>query len=312
MATEYRTFEPGMIEKLADVMNSSGKEQPYYVPMPADQLRIAILENPDYDPEGIIMVSDQGKAIGACAAAWSKSRVEYGLSQGSVQIGVVPERRGEGIEQELMKRSLIYLKGKNIKEALFGSNIATAWKLALAKEFEFSEMRRMYKLIRPMSTEILTVPIPDGVVIESKDIHDAERGFLEEFHGTLNIAFKDHFNFSPLPLEQLMMLRKVPGIDSLCILARTSDRKPVGICLAMIEPQNDPGKGDINAVGVIPEYRKKGIAKAVMSHALKWFESKGVTDTSLGMEAQNARALNLYTQLGFEIKSESIMFRLAL
>ena len=312
MGIEYRTLDPSMITELAYVINTSGKDQPYFVPTPPEQLRVALLENPDYDPEGAAMAFDQGRAVAAGIASWSKSRVEYGLSQGMLQIAVVPERRGNGIEQELMKRSLAYFKRKELKEAIFASNVVNAWKLELAKGFGFSEMRRGYRLIRPMSVAVPAIAVPDGISFEIRDLKDAGMDFINDFLTTLNVAFKDHFNFAPLTMEQAMLIKKIPGIDALCILARTGDGRPVGVCLGMIERQNAPHIGDINAIGVVSDHRRKGIAKAMMLRVLSWFAEQGMKEAILGMEAQNSRALSLYTQLGFEIKSESITFRLPL
>lgn len=56
------------------------------------------------------------------------------------------------------------------------------------------------------------------------------------------------------------------------------------------------GEADIVRVAVLPEYRKKGIAKAVLTESLKYAQG----EIFLDVRESNAPAISLYKSLGFE------------
>ena len=63
-------------------------------------------------------------------------------------------------------------------------------------------------------------------------------------------------------------------------------------------------KGWINRLAVKPEYRRKGIAKQLISLLEKVLERKGATIHCTLIEAQNEESLNLFQNMGYVIDSE--------
>lgn len=57
------------------------------------------------------------------------------------------------------------------------------------------------------------------------------------------------------------------------------------------------GEGDIARVAVLPQYRKKGIARALLLEAFK----AGLNDAFLDVRESNIPAISLYRSLGFEV-----------
>ena len=76
--------------------------------------------------------------------------------------------------------------------------------------------------------------------------------------------------------------------------------------------ENDTLIGWANILGVMSQYRKKGIGRALLSDGMKWILDRGMDTIYLGMDAENAKALDLYTSLGFRVDEESISYRLDL
>lgn len=56
------------------------------------------------------------------------------------------------------------------------------------------------------------------------------------------------------------------------------------------------GEGDIARVAVLPEYRKSGVAKAVLNHAF----DDDLTEIFLDVRESNIPAISLYHSLGFK------------
>jgi len=60
--------------------------------------------------------------------------------------------------------------------------------------------------------------------------------------------------------------------------------------------------GHIISIAVLPEHRRRGVAKALLSRALKALrEEYGCSEAYLEVRVSNAPAISLYRKLGFEI-----------
>ncbi|WP_208559240.1 GNAT family N-acetyltransferase [Marinilactibacillus kalidii] len=59
---------------------------------------------------------------------------------------------------------------------------------------------------------------------------------------------------------------------------------------------------------VLPDWRQQGIAKTLITEALKFLKDKGKTEATLGVFGENRRALSLYKSLGYEMLAVNIEF----
>jgi ribosomal protein S18 acetylase RimI-like enzyme len=57
--------------------------------------------------------------------------------------------------------------------------------------------------------------------------------------------------------------------------------------------------GAIQNVAVLPEYRRRGIGRAVVLGALQGFQRAGVKRVTLEATSDNLTAMNLYDRIGF-------------
>jgi len=58
---------------------------------------------------------------------------------------------------------------------------------------------------------------------------------------------------------------------------------------------------------VIPEYRRRGIAKILLQQAESWAKTRGDRQIGLQVFPQNQAAVNLYQNMGFQIQSLSML-----
>jgi ribosomal-protein-alanine N-acetyltransferase len=58
-------------------------------------------------------------------------------------------------------------------------------------------------------------------------------------------------------------------------------------------------EADILTVGVVPEHRGKGIAKALMALITEWANARGTTAMMLEVKVDNSEAIGLYESLGY-------------
>ncbi len=73
------------------------------------------------------------------------------------------------------------------------------------------------------------------------------------------------------------------------------NEKTVGLVLAT----HDGRKGWINRVAVLPEYRKKGIARQLVGEAEKWLEKQGIFIYTCLIEDYNSASLTAFQKMGY-------------
>ena len=62
---------------------------------------------------------------------------------------------------------------------------------------------------------------------------------------------------------------------------------------------HDGRKGWINRVAVLPEYRKKGIAKKLVDAAEKWLDEQGIEIYACQIEDYNKESFEVFKKLGY-------------
>ncbi len=71
------------------------------------------------------------------------------------------------------------------------------------------------------------------------------------------------------------------------------------------------GTGDIELVGTLPPFRRRGVGRTVVDHAVAWFSSR--TDVvTVRTQATNYAAAALYETAGFTLHASDLTLRLAL
>ncbi len=73
------------------------------------------------------------------------------------------------------------------------------------------------------------------------------------------------------------------------------DNKEIGVVLVT----NDGRKGWINRVAVLPEYRKKGVARNLVKKAEKWLETKDIYIFACQIENYNKASFIAFQKMGY-------------
>lgn len=98
-----------------------------------------------------------------------------------------------------------------------------------------------------------------------------------------------------------------PQFDTAGFFLVTHRSETVGTVLAWVddeevarEPNPALQVGRLHWLGVVPQHRRLGVAKALVSMALRYHKSKGRTKVTLRTEGGREEALQLYSAFGFE------------
>ena len=71
----------------------------------------------------------------------------------------------------------------------------------------------------------------------------------------------------------------------------------------------DGHRGWLHKVAVLPQYRRRGAATALVRHAIRALRSAGCTKVNLQIRATNVAVRGFYESLGFEVEERLNMAR---
>lgn len=229
--------------------------------------------------------------------------------------GVSPAYRGRGIGRELIR----WQHGRARQQLAASELPLPGWILAYAEErseathrqFErvgLSRTRYFVKLERDLADPIPDAELPEGLRLVPATRDDAAR-FLE----AKNASFRDHWGSQPTSEEQWQAIMELPTTRfDLSFLALDGERV-AGFVLTDVNPEDFERQGFVGGyiglVGTIREWRRRGVAPALLATALRAAKADGQERVTLDVDTENpSGALGLYTRLGFVPKDRSLAY----
>lgn len=152
---------------------------------------------------------------------------------------------------------------------------------------------------------------PDGVRVRAADV-EADLPSLVALYLD---AWRDHWGFVEEPLDQVLATWR-QGIEadgdrfdpSLWFLA-VEGKEVVGISLCNAHIAGDATRGYVQALGVRPAWRKRGVALALLHHTFAEFRRRGYAAVELDMDSQNLTgALRVYERAGMRAVRQAVSY----
>ncbi len=225
---------------------------------------------------------------------------------------VDPAERGRGIGRELMHWQ------RQRAEEILSSAENDLPKFIRADEWDWiEESHRMYRRVglEPVRyfTEMLK-PLQELTTIEPLpgiEIQQFDRSRTGDVMEVLNESFRDHWGSTPTDLESFEHRLDSYGTALDASFIALADDRIVGCTLNAHYPEDEVllGRRDgwIETLGVLSEFRKRGIATALIQTSFNAFLRLGLTHAALGVDtASPTDAHSLYKGLGFAPTHRSI------
>jgi GNAT superfamily N-acetyltransferase len=311
---EYRHPIPDDIEDIVNLINTSNKDDPLWDIQNVQAYRRNSFEDDDWEAEGHWLVLHDGTPVGFGGSIVLKRHLEHGRNEGWMALWVLQDYREEGIQQELVRRAVEYLGGRGVAQAKIWDLIGTEWRISVLEKFGFKETWHEYIMIKK-TPDIPSPEHPEGLEFEDFFLKDSTDQQLTDYMNALNRAFSQDEMFVPRTMESLKKWKEASADISRINLAKI-DGNIVGECLSFIEvgynKEHNVNTGWIGAFGVLKDYRRKGVGKALLVIGMKWLQDRGMDTLYLCVAVRNPKALNLYKSVGFEIEQEGITYCLEL
>jgi mycothiol synthase len=252
------------------------------------------------------------------AMAWVVRRAEaepahWMISNG----GVHPDYQGRGIGTRLVRWQLDcarrvhehYFPGRPLE---LGTRIAernTAAQELFAHE-GYERERWFFSMRRPAEAPLPEVSIPAGLELEPYT--DAVR---EELHRALEEAFRDHWRHVPASAEDFAALigQRHMRHDLSFLLRDPANGEIAGFLIAGFNESEFEATGvrdvHFHIIGTREAYRGRGIASALIGHAVVESRELGFEGATLGVDAENpSGALGVYERNGFACENRVAVY----
>lgn len=138
---------------------------------------------------------------------------------------------------------------------------------------------------------------PEGITLRTGDAGDDE----EIAYRVLDEAFRENFGYEPISSDDwLSEFRAWPSYDPTLTVMAFEGHTPVGVS---VNSAADDGIGWVAELGVLPEWRRRGIGRALLLRSFAELAVRGQREVRLGVDAENSTgATHLYIGAGMTVR----------
>lgn len=127
-----------------------------------------------------------------------------------------------------------------------------------------------------------------------------------------NKAFLEFDDFRSMSVEDWQLTEKNPAFDATGMLIAELDGEPVGIVNARVEKTREEKKGFLRMLGVVPEYRRRGIGRALAEKAIQSLRERGMQTAEVEVDMDRPAGIGLVENMGFERVRVSSLMKMSL
>jgi ribosomal protein S18 acetylase RimI-like enzyme len=170
----------------------------------------------------------------------------------------------------------------------------------------FAVVRFFVDMLRPLDGPIPEVVVPGGVELIPWD-----DPWIEPAHAAHCAAFADHWGSLPPTLDGWRHRFASPTFRGDLSHAAVVGDEVVAYVLNAVYPEDFEHRGRregwVETLGTRPEWRKRGVATALLTASFRSFVSAGLDHAAIGVDAASETgALHLYENLGFAEHHRSV------
>jgi ribosomal protein S18 acetylase RimI-like enzyme len=302
----YRTFRNGDPPGLLQVWNQAFTGRSAVQLRSSTPLEHFLFAKPYFDPNGLVVALDQGIPVGFAQAGFGPNEARNGLDTTVgvlCMIAVVPTHRRRGIGSELLRRSEGYLQGRGARAlyagpseplnpfyfGLYGGCRSPGF-LASDAAAEPFYLRHGYRVLDSclVFQRVLTSPMK---VADPRFMALRRRFEIYLAPQTGTVSWWQECVQGPLELLEFRLKERAT--------AQTVARATVREMDCFGHQRNEAAVGIVD-VDVLPELRRQGLGKFLLTHLLLNLQDQYFTLTEAQMGEKNEPAICLYRGLGFE------------
>jgi len=118
---------------------------------------------------------------------------------------------------------------------------------------------------------------------------------IEEIEEVVHLWEESGLPVKPKGRDSLDNLRKEMDLPNNLFLVARADGRAIGTLLVT----HDGRKGWMNRMGVLPEFRKQGVARTLIGEGEKWLKEQGIGIFAAIIEGDNLGSMEAFEKLGY-------------
>lgn len=252
--------------------------------------------------------------------AFAEVRVWHSIPVRPYLYGYVhPAYRGRGFGTQLTHwgieraKRFIPLVPENARVVLQSFSAQEAGQALFTNE-GFTKTRESWFMRIDLDHEPQAPQLPDGF----RWVTMADEATVEDIARVHQHTFRDHRGSMDEPLEDTVKRwqKSIHGNEhfdpTLYAIIKEGD-SDVGIVTVHTQSEDDPNKGIVYLLGVIPEYRRRGFGKQLLNFAFSELYKRGKTSCELSVDAASITgATRLYEKVGMRVVKRYSAYELEL
>ena len=171
-----------------------------------------------------------------------------------------------------------------------------------AEALGFRQTRSGAQLIRPTVDDVPDIPLPDG--IEVRPIAADDRAMHRRVYEAGKRAFADTYGEEAASDAEFEQFMGGPTFDPTLWQVAFHGDEIAGQILNFMEEErtDDDWIGWTEGISVQPEFRRRGLARALLARSIRRVAQAGATRAALGVDLMNPNhAVTLYQSMGYRI-----------
>jgi mycothiol synthase len=229
---------------------------------------------------------------------------------------LLPKWRRRGIGRAMLHHAERRLREIASEHDEDGSKFFRSWaadtEVATAKLLEsegYHPARYSLNMVRDLTEPIIGRPLPEGL-----EVRPVEKDHLWPIFDAMNEAFQDHWGYRAMTKDEFKQWMKYPQFNPEHWKVAWDGDQVVGMVQNFInENENREYKrkrGYTEEICVRRPWRKRGLARALLTQSLAYLKRLGMDEAALGVDAENLTgALRLYESVGFRCAKRNTEYR---
>jgi len=116
-----------------------------------------------------------------------------------------------------------------------------------------------------------------------------------------NEAYREYEDFRPDTMEDMEVWKKSPNFDSTGMFIAELDGKPVGAVNAYVDRKREKKLGFLRALGVISEFKRRGVGRILVERALENLKERGMESVQGWTREGKVACKSLLESMGFKL-----------
>lgn len=167
----------------------------------------------------------------------------------------------------------------------------------------YRPIRYGFRMVIELAGELPDPQWPDGFLVRPYREGDAE-----QFHRLHQESFADTWEFTEEPFEPWAHWFMGSTFQPQHWFVVETEGEPAAIAICRIS-ETEPDCGWVRILGVLPAYRRRGLALALLQYLFRHFADQGMARVQLGVDGENPTgAVALYERAGMSVLRRNVTY----